>query len=99
MQHVGFSSCGAWVLEGAGSVVAACELLVAVCGILVSRPGVESGPPALGAWSLNHWTAREVPKLLIFKNPRVRRCLSWVCSRDVSVAFVSIIPLPLGENA
>ena len=37
----------------------------AACGILVPRPGIELAPPALGAWSLSHWTAREVP-ILIF---------------------------------
>ena len=31
------------------------------CGILVPRPGIEPMPPALEAWSLNHWTTREVP--------------------------------------
>ena len=31
------------------------------CGILVPWPGIESVPPAVEAWSLNHWTAREVP--------------------------------------
>ena len=30
------------------------------CGILVPRPGIETAPPALEAWSLNHWTTREV---------------------------------------
>ena len=30
------------------------------CGILASQPGIEPMPHALGAWSLNHWTAREV---------------------------------------
>ena len=32
------------------------------CGVwdLVPWPGIESSPPALGAWSLSHWTAREV---------------------------------------
>ena len=37
------------------------------CGIfncsmwdLVPRPGIKPGPPALGTWSLSHWTAREV---------------------------------------
>ena len=43
----------------------------AVCGILVLQPGIEPMSPALGAQSLNHWTAREVPTLtvlyLIFK--------------------------------
>ena len=24
-------------------------------------PGIEPGPPALGVWSLNHWTSKEVP--------------------------------------
>ena len=33
----------------------------ATCGILVPRPGIEPGPPAVEAWSPNHWTAREVP--------------------------------------
>ena len=28
---------------------------------LVSQPGIKPGPPALGAWSLTHWTTREVP--------------------------------------
>ena len=27
-----------------------------------SLPGIESEPPALGAWSLSPWTTREVPK-------------------------------------
>ena len=29
--------------------------------------GIEPGPPALEAWSLNHWMAREVPQSCIFK--------------------------------
>ena len=32
------------------------------CRILVPRPRIEPVPPALGAWSLNHWTTREVPQ-------------------------------------
>ena len=31
------------------------------CGTLVPRPGIEPAPPALEAWSLKHWTARDVP--------------------------------------
>ena len=32
------------------------------CGMwdLVPWPGIKPGSPALGAWSLNHWTTREV---------------------------------------
>ena len=32
-------------------------------GILVPRPGIEPIPPKVETWSLNHWTAREVPEL------------------------------------
>ena len=32
---------------------------------LVPWPGIEPRPPALGAWSLNHWTIREVPAVLL----------------------------------
>ena len=44
----------------------ACELLVAACmGDLVPWPGMEPGPPALGARSLNHCATREVPRAVI----------------------------------
>ena len=36
------------------------------CRILVPRPGIKPTPPALKAWSLDHWTTREVPTLDIF---------------------------------
>ena len=31
---------------------------------LVPRPGIEPRPPALGAWSLNHSTTREVQEII-----------------------------------
>ena len=31
------------------------------CWILVPRPGIKPVPWALEAWSLNHWTVKEVP--------------------------------------
>ena len=33
------------------------------CGMwaLVPSPGIEPWPPVLGAWSLRHWTIREIP--------------------------------------
>ena len=44
------------------------QVLAAACGTfscgkwdLFPWPGIEPGPPALGAWSLSHWTTREVP--------------------------------------
>ena len=42
-------------------------------GILVPQPGIQPAPPAVEAWSLNHWAAREVPKGPISKyNPILR---------------------------
>ena len=32
------------------------------CGILVPQPEIEPVPLAVEAWSLNHWTTREVPE-------------------------------------
>ena len=32
------------------------------CRIIVSRSGTEPTSPAVKAWSLNHWTAREFPR-------------------------------------
>ena len=29
---------------------------------LVPRPGIKPRPPALGVWSLSHWTTREAPQ-------------------------------------
>ena len=36
------------------------------CGILVPQPGIKPVPPAVEAWSLNHWTTREVPIMKFF---------------------------------
>ena len=37
------------------------------CGVLVPRPGIETVSPELEVHSLNHWTAREVPLLILKK--------------------------------
>ena len=52
------------LLWDAGSLVAASQLLL--CRKIqfwdpVPRPGFEPRTPAFGAWSLSHWTTREVP--------------------------------------
>ena len=39
-----------------------------VCWILIPWLGIEPVPPAVEAWSLNHWTAREVPERSPFFN-------------------------------
>ena len=43
-------------------------LRCAACGISVPQLGIESVPPAVEAWSPNHWTAREfLPDSFYFK--------------------------------
>ena len=65
------------LISSCGAFISACGILVAVCWIfscgtwtlscgiwdLGPWPGIEPGPPALGAWSLSHWTTREVPRV------------------------------------
>ena len=50
------------------SFVLFCLAALLACGILVSRPGIEPGPPAVRAQSPNHWTAREFPIIQSFKS-------------------------------
>ena len=56
------------------SSVAALEVLVVD---LVPSPGIESRPPALGAWNLSHWTTGEVLYYISF-SVRVRGIYSMV---------------------
>ena len=52
---------GLWLWHvGWLSSVAACGIFGCSIWNLVPCPGVEPRPPALGAWSLSHWTTREV---------------------------------------
>ena len=36
---------------------------------LVPSPGIEPRLPALGAWSLSHWTIREYPRIFLSHTP------------------------------
>ena len=38
-----------------------------VCRILVLQPGIKLAPPAVEAWSPNHWTAKEFP-IIVYIN-------------------------------
>ena len=50
------------------------------CGILVPRPGIEAAPPAVEAWSLNHWTTGEVPEHLF--DVRLEPGWYWVYKKE-----------------
>ena len=56
-------------------------------GILVPRPGIEPTPPALGAWSLNHWTATGSPSLCFCY--RLKWHVEDRCSVQFSCSVVS----------
>ena len=55
------------------------HVFLVACGILVPQPGMEPMPPAVEAWSLNQWTAREVPKNNFWKSVcNVRARCGWM---------------------
>ena len=64
LRRVGLSSCGTQALERMGSVVVARRLSCSMWD-LISLTRDESRPRALGAWSLNQWTTREVPESVL----------------------------------
>ena len=47
------------------------RLCCMACGISVSQPGIELGPAAIQAPSLNHWTTRELPNSCIILNSNI----------------------------
>ena len=74
------------------------------CGIwdLVPWPGMEPGPPTLGAWSLSLKTAREVPHFSInlkllqkwcYHFKQINRC-SYVCRKVKSLSRVQLFATP-----
>ena len=70
---------------------------------LVPWPGTEPKPRALGAWSLNHWTTREVPDFFFFfcmKNQllcQITESQQFNCYCS-SIALTNIPAKPLGEK-
>ena len=57
-----------WVFIAGSSLRHTGSLVVAYMWDLVPWPGTKPRPPALGAWSLTHWTTGEVPKLGFFSS-------------------------------
>ena len=78
-------SCGMWTLS---------------CGMwdLVPWPGIKPGPPALGAWSLSHWTTREVPAFFLLNLPLCHLvcCLLHQC--HVISPMMPVKPITLWIN-
>ena len=78
-------------------LVSVCILLVVACmWDLVPRPGIEPGPPALGAQSLTHWTTREVPCLRVLLLvlpflPRANQKWGLLSLASQPVAFLPVV--------
>ena len=51
-----------------------------------TQGGSNPGPPALGAWSLSHWTPRE--------GPGSRGCATTVAAEFLKLSASSVTPLP-----
>ena len=47
-----------------------CSMQGQAWGGLIPWPGIEPGPPVLGALSLSHWTTREVPAVVFIKGKK-----------------------------
>ena len=77
-------------------------------GILVPCAGIEPMPPAVEAWSLNHWTAREVPIVTFFKWSIIYKNIELLCCtpetnrilyiKHTSLKIHIFIMPPLGER-
>ena len=69
---------------------------------LVPRPGIEPTPRAVEAWSLNHWTTREVPPSFFLTGPfhsLYPLCRTWAhhtppARSNSSLAFGAQLALP-----
>ena len=63
------------------------------CGMwdLVPWPGIEPGPPALGAQSLSHWTTREVPLTLLIE-AQLTFNISFRCTTQWFNTFTDYTP-------
>ena len=78
-------------------------------------PGIEHSPPALGAWSLSHWTTWEVPVKYIVYNQRaefpnvdISKCIAQIRAsepwrhshgRGLECLLQTSLPPPLGVSS
>ena len=83
-------------LQHMGSLVVACELLVAACmRDLVPCPGIKPGPPAMGAWSLDHCATREVPQLIFVFQPCILSLAKFIFFKFIYlfIYFLAVLGL------
>ena len=66
---------------GSSAFTVTCEIFSWRMWDLVPWPGIELGSPALGKWSLSHWTTREVPRIVFYIEWLGKAPLMWYLSR------------------
>ena len=60
---------------------------------LVPWPRIKPGPPQLGVWSLNHWTTRELPPVVLQECKKIVKQSLWAaiprntCSLEIGVSW------------
>ena len=60
--------------------------------ILIPQLGIEPTPPAMETWSLNHWTAREVPSISVFIDSLAGyRILGWKSFSSLKSLLLGIL--------
>ena len=73
------------------------------CGIVVSRPGIEPGAPAVRTPSPNHWTTREFLTLVLFKASLSvvlchSSCRQWSSCKELMQVEGTIMPTFTGAH-
>ena len=70
------------------SLAVACRICSCSMWDLVPWPGIELGPPALGVWSLGHWTIREVPRTHFWGQSTIGCWILFLFSSSVSAKLL-----------
>ena len=69
--------------------------------ILVPRPGIKPGSPAVEVWSPNYWTTREFPEPFVFKNltlqPKIQKRYKWSCHLRIQWPHILTLSLVSSE--
>ena len=81
-----FIDCTRFFLQHVGSLsFLAAHVIFSCMWDLSPWSGIKPGPPALGPWSLSHWTTREYPCSSVAKLcPALCNCMNYRCQTSLS---------------
>ena len=84
-----------WVLVVASRIFnPCCSMQTLSCGMwdLVPQPGINPRPPALGVWSLSHWTTKDVSGNGNFFFIKNSNCSFLVCKPIIDFCIFKMYP-------